>query len=90
MRKSAKSVQWGQDGQTISSDPQPQTIVNILPFDPAQDMVIGGQGGVQDGQWRFSTADLERLRQGYEKVVIGGDAYRGRILLDGASTPLNP
>jgi cytoskeletal protein CcmA (bactofilin family) len=81
--RSAQSLQWGPQGRAVTTDPAPQAALQILPFDPAQDMVIGGQGAAAAGQWRFSAEDLDRLLPGYSKVVIGGDAYTGTITIDG-------
>jgi len=86
--RSQKSVVWNGDDATVSSsDPTAQTELTIRPVGSGQDLVIGGDAGaVNPNAWRFAAEDLERLQAGYDRIVIGGNDFTGRVTIDGTVT----
>ena len=84
--RSKDSIQWGEGGTVKSDDPAPDTQLTVRPVEPGQDLLVGGTAAGAGTGWRFAPEDLSRLQTGYDRIVIGGDDFTGKITVDGTVT----
>jgi len=86
--RSQDSIQWGEQGTVSSAAPVAETQLTVRPIDPTQDLIVGGTAADAGAGWRFAPEDLQRLQAGYDRVLIGGDDFTGRVTVDGTAQAL--
>jgi hypothetical protein len=86
---SQDSIVWGEEAFVQSSAPAQTTQLTIKPSDPARDIIVGvSLSGTDENVWRFDPEDLDRLRAGYQAIIIGSPDHQGAILVDGTQQPV--